>query len=419
MHKSLIEAMELLKSNQGLVPEELIKKFEFCSSSSSQYAIKNFVFDGISGPRDYRTALLQVYSKLQALLDLYYGESKRARDIERRQIAIRQLQEKLRSENTGSDAYRLIQLDILDKEEELLQIEDGRKLTKPLVDDALNELKLYLGVIEKLEADGLQNFEESEDAYHRQKTLREAKLELITQRTGLSRGVVDELYRRDPEKMEIFVPADHLALIEGVLTPEKLLAEMTLHPQLEAGENPPAGPTFDDWYEGKLKRVLVISLTNSDSKRREADITKLTAPEGSSLVCFHLDNQGSNELNWFHALKLVKDFEFTWEAACIVEGDLRMQQNALLTLEHALAESDVGFAVPDFVPQKYGAESRFRALHGFDRGMWYFQPAMLPALLDFADPYSERIKLPVQPERCHLPLARVDQDSGSTWQSPV
>lgn len=200
MTTDLLQAAERLKNKQALIPDDLIEKFTYCSASASRHVMDTYVFDGITPERDYRTALLQLYSKLQALTDLFYAESKRERDIERKRIKI----ESLRSKALLSveSERRLTELDILDLEEEILQIEDGRKLAKPLLDDALAEVEFYRAKIAQLEAQGLRPFEEAEAEYFQKKTAHDVRMEVLSNKLALSRPLIEEFYRQNKAQLE-------------------------------------------------------------------------------------------------------------------------------------------------------------------------------------------------------------------------
>lgn len=394
MHDSLAKALELLQSQHGLVPDELIKRFEYCSSNASEHVMANYVFDRLTPERDYRTALLQLYSKMQALVDLYYSESKRSRDVERKQLEIARLKKKLEGSLELTDR-RLLELDVADLEDELLKIEDGRRLTKPLLDDALREVDFYLKTIETLEAGGLRPFEEAEADYFRKKALQEAKLEMLSSASGLSRSTVEQLYRLDPARIEALLPPQA----------QGLLAEMAEPAALPA----PAGPKAE---ATPLLFLLLRELEHHTMVLNPIDVKA----EGYAIESYVVPSLGSLHDSRIAALRHAAERGLL---TVLVDGNLKLEPDFLQTMLAELGDCDVVAA--DACAEKYNCLDLVAKRYGFNPGVMLIRPEAANAMADFLQEATRYDgTMPAFPAGIDLTTVgltsiRYDLDTGKSW----
>lgn len=219
-HSDLIKLCEVNEDNYENIKvisdlDEYLKKFDYCPIGNSM--LQNYkITDNLTPERSYRDTLVNLHGTIQAIKDYELKDKENKLELKKHQIKINQLMKKLEKE-TDDDEKALLGIDIEKIKLKVERIEDARKMSYPVLKDALERGLFFRMRLEQLEKQGLNpNFEEAEEEYHKKKVLFDARLEQISKIMGFSSSNVLEMAHRYNVDLTKMLPGDAVRYLSQV-----------------------------------------------------------------------------------------------------------------------------------------------------------------------------------------------------------
>ena len=209
--KDLIQATEVNHDNIDKIKviddlDEYLKKFDYCPIGNSN--LQNYkITDNLTPERSYRDTLVNLHGTIQAIKEYETSDKERKLDIRKYNIKKNQLLKKIEKE-TDDDEKSLLSIEIERLDLKINKIEDARKMSYPVLKDALERALFFKLRAEQLEKQGLRDFEESELEYQRKKVIQDARIEQVSRILGINNVGIVEMADRYSADLRQALPGD-------------------------------------------------------------------------------------------------------------------------------------------------------------------------------------------------------------------
>lgn len=302
--------------------DEYLKKFDYCPIGNSM--LQNYkITENLTPERSYRDTLVNLHGTIQAIKDYELKDKENELEIKKLNLKINQLIKQIEKE-TDDDEKAMLGIDIEKIKLKIARMEDARKMSYPVLKDALERGLFFKLRLEQIEKQGLNpDFEEAEKEFHKKKVLSDARAEQISKIYGFSSANIIEMAERYDVDLTKVLPGDAVQYLANLMNPEF---------KLDPAQDPKMISIANTVIDHVRPGVMVAIAKRADDGIMVTDIKNLFYPFSKKPIFEHVFGENIDVArNKLVQKALLMNAEYIF----FIDDDILLQRDDLLKLYEA------------------------------------------------------------------------------------